>query len=295
MASRFSWTTFDVTSKLPANWREDISAAIAHADIREFPPTPILSREAADVADIPRGRVHAGQVKRSLPWLYEFYQGFFLELAGRTCAERVRSAVDDRYGVVLNLQRGTTMRFECHVDSNPITGILFCTDHPAGAGGELVVANDSNATGISAIDRDCSVIRPHAGQLIFFDGSKNPHYARPLSSGSDIRVVAVMNFYTKSRPESTRPKELNRHLFGQDTGLPVKVLRPEPVSSYIRRLRRRVPTGVNLRCQNVARGYAGRSRQRRPAPVREITGTAPLDPAAPMSPGQTRLCRRDAG
>jgi hypothetical protein len=31
-----------------------------------------------------------------------------------------------------------------------------------------------------------------------------------------MRVVAVMNYYTKSYPESTRPKELNRHLFGND-------------------------------------------------------------------------------
>ena len=39
------------------------------------------------------------------------------------------AAADDRYGVVLNVQRGTKMRFECHVDSNPLTGLLFCTDH----------------------------------------------------------------------------------------------------------------------------------------------------------------------
>jgi hypothetical protein len=30
-----------------------------------------------------------------------------------------------------------------------------------------------------------------------------------------MRVVAVMNFYTESCPESSRPLELNRHLFGQ--------------------------------------------------------------------------------
>jgi hypothetical protein len=29
----------------------------------------------------------------------------------------------------------------------------------------------------------------------------------------DIRVLAAMNFYTKSFPESTRPRELNRHLY----------------------------------------------------------------------------------
>ncbi len=31
-----------------------------------------------------------------------------------------------------------------------------------------------------------------------------------------MRVVAVMNFYTESSPESTRPRELNRHLYGDE-------------------------------------------------------------------------------
>lgn len=104
------------------------------------------------------------------------------------------------------------MRFECHVDSNPLTGLLFCTDHPAG--GELVIGHDTAATDIAGVQRDCSVIRPQAGHLIFFDARHHPHYARPLAADSDTRVVAVMNFYTESCPESTRPKELNRHLYG---------------------------------------------------------------------------------
>jgi len=106
------------------------------------------------------------------------------------------------------------MRFECHVDSNPLTGLLFCTDHPVG--GELVFAHDSGVTGIAAVDEDCSVIRPHAGHLIFFDARRHPHYSRPLTEDSEIRIVAVMNFYTKSFPESTRPPELNRHLYGDE-------------------------------------------------------------------------------
>jgi hypothetical protein len=65
------------------------------------------------------------------------------------------------------------------------------------------------------VERDCSVIRPHAGHLIFFDGRQHPHYARPLADESDVRIVAVMNFYTESWPESTRPAELNRPLFGR--------------------------------------------------------------------------------
>jgi hypothetical protein len=209
--------------------------------VREFPRTPILSREAEDVSQVRRGRVHADQVQADLPWLLDLYQGYFLELAGTLCAEAVRPAADCRYGVVLNVQRGAAMRFECHVDSNPLSGLLFCTDHLAGGGGDLVVANDVSAVGVAAIERDCAVIRPHAGQLIFFDGSRHPHYARALASESDTRVVAIMNFYTWSRPESTRPPELNRHLYGPEADAPrIKA----PKMRYIHRLRRRVPAGV---------------------------------------------------
>jgi hypothetical protein len=209
---RFRWTTFDVTGSLPPNWQDEVSAVATDADFRDFPRTPVLSREAPEVLHITRGRVHADEVRDRLPWLYKAYRGEFVELAEEAIQERVLPASDDRYGVVLNVQQGTTMRFECHVDSNPLTGLLFCTDHPVG--GELVFAHDAGARGTAEVDRDCSVIRPHAGHLIFFDARGHPHYARPLAMASGIRIVAVMNFYTESFPESTRPSELNRHLYG---------------------------------------------------------------------------------
>ena len=212
MQPRFQWATFDVTGSLPSNWQREISAVAAQADIREFPRTPVLSREALDVSHIARGRVHAAQVLDRLPWLHRAYHGEFLALAGQVCGEPVAAARDQRYGLVLNVQQGTTMRFECHVDSNPLTGLLFCTDHAAG--GELVFANDSTAADIAAVERDCSVIRPHAGHLIFFDARQHPHYARPLTAESSTRIVAVMNFYTESCPESARPPQLNSHLYG---------------------------------------------------------------------------------
>lgn len=210
----FGWTVFDVAGLLPERWESDITFAAGSSEFRAFPRTPILSREARPVTHISRGRLHAAQVRRTLPWLYELYRGDFLVLAGRTRPERVIAARDDRYSVVLNVQRGTGMRFECHVDSNPLTGLLFCTDHPVGGGGELVFAHDPAAADIKAVDRDCAAIRPQSGHLIFFDGRRNPHYARPLTDEAGVRIVAVMNFYTESCPESTRPDGLNRHLFG---------------------------------------------------------------------------------
>jgi hypothetical protein len=211
----FCSTPFDVTNQLPANWQMDVSAVAIKADFRDFPRTPILSREAADVTHITRGRVHAVQVQQGLPWLYKLYRDHFLELASRAWGEPIEPALDDRYGVVLNVQRGNKMRFECHVDSNPVTGLLFFTDHPAG-GGEIVVGHDPTAVGVEELERNVTAITPHAGQLIFFDGKTYPHYARALVSNLDMRVVAVMNFYTESCRESTRPFELNRHLFGAD-------------------------------------------------------------------------------
>jgi hypothetical protein len=214
MPPRFRWTTFDLTDWLPPGWQEDVLAAAAAAEIRDFPRTPVISRESDNVQHIARGRVHADQVQERLPWLHKAYRNEILELAGEVSSEHVSAAQDDRYGIVLNVQRGTKMRFECHVDSNPLTGLLFCTDHAVG--GELVVAHDVAAAGVAEIDRSCSVIRPHAGQLIFFDARQYPHYARLLTRESEMRVVAVMNFYTESCPESSRPRELNRHLYGDD-------------------------------------------------------------------------------
>ena len=214
MLPTFQWTTFDVTGMLPPDWQQDVFELAGQADFRDFPVTPVISREASGVRHIPRGRVHANQVARGLPWLRQLYRSEFRELAERAAGGPVAAANDERYGAVLNVLRGTRMRFECHIDSNPLTGLLFCTDHDLAAGGELVFAHTWEARSKADIDRSCSVIRAHAGHLIFFDGRYQPHYVRPLASASGIRIVAVMNYYTSSFPESTRPPELNQHLYG---------------------------------------------------------------------------------
>lgn len=214
MLPTFRWTTIDVNGLLPPSWRQNAIEAAAVAEVRDFSRTPVISREAPDVQHVTRGRLHADQVMRELPWLPRLYRSDFRQLAEQAIGEPVAAAQDERYGAVLNVQRGTQMRFECHVDSNPLAGLLFCSDHDLGAGGELVFARDQRAASRAEIDRSYSVIRSQAGHLIFFDGRYHPHYVRPLTSASDTRIVAVMNYYTRSFPESTRPAELNRHLYG---------------------------------------------------------------------------------
>jgi hypothetical protein len=214
MRAAFSWTSFDVTELLPPQWQRDVLAAAEESDDRDFPRTPVISREADDVEQITRGRVHADQVASALPWLPVLYRGVFRELGRQAIGATLYAAADERYGTVLNVQRGTGMRFECHVDSNPVTGLLFCTDHGPGAGGELVFAHDEQARSLAEIERSRSVLRPQAGHLIFFEGQRYPHYVRPLRADGEVRVVAVMNYYTDEEPESSRPRELNQHLYG---------------------------------------------------------------------------------
>jgi hypothetical protein len=163
-----------------------------------------------------RGRVSGEAVREHLPWLPQFYKSHFLEFAQRFTTEKVLAAKDHRYGVILNVAIGTEMRFECHVDSNPLEGLLFCTDQPPGAGGDLVISNDLHASTFEEADRDATVIHPIAGHLIFFDARKHAHYVRPLSGSQDVRIVAAMNYYTDSSPEELRPTEINRYLFNSD-------------------------------------------------------------------------------
>jgi hypothetical protein len=214
MRPTFSWTSFDVTELLPTRWRQDVLAAAEGSDDRDFPRTPVISREADNVEQITRGRVHADQVASKLPWLPVLYRGIFRKLGLQAIGADVYAAADERSGPGLTVQRGPAMRFECHVDSNPVTGLLFCTDHGPGAGGELVFAHDESARSLTEIERSCSVLRPQAGHLIFFEGRRYPHYVRPLRADDEIRVAAVMNYYTDEYPESSRPRELNRHLYG---------------------------------------------------------------------------------
>lgn len=179
-------------------------------------PRSVTSREAADVESISVSTVGGETLRRVAPWLFDLYESQFRELAQRITTERVVTATRDRIAVNLNVQRGQSMRYEAHVDSNPIEGLLYVTSHPEGSGGELVVAQSDHAVGVRTIDRSPAVIYPVAGHLVFFDARRHSHYVRSLVGEDSIRIVAAMNFYTPSCPESARPPDLDRHLFGDD-------------------------------------------------------------------------------
>ena len=218
--SRFSWRTFDVEDLLPANWRKELlDLAERQAAHRTLRPRSVTSREGDPDLALPVITVGGRVLRERFPWMAALYEGWFREFAATCSSEPVSTAIDDRYGVNLNVQRGRSMRYECHVDSNPIEGLLYVTDHPRGEGGELVVANRRDAASVEEVDRDCSVLHPVAGRLVFFDAREFAHYVRPLRDDAAVRAVVAMNFYTPSSPESARPADLNDHLFGETTVL----------------------------------------------------------------------------
>jgi hypothetical protein len=211
---RFSWRSYDMGTALPPNWQNDVlTVARTKAVKKVLLPRSVTSREGDPNLQIPVSTVGGAVLRGELPWLFNLYKGLFRDLAQLGTHEPVSTAASDQIGANLNVQTAG-MRYEAHVDSNPVEGLLYCTDHPKGSGGELVVANDPNAKSIAEIDRDCSIVYPAAGNLIFFDARRFPHYVRPLVAADAIRVVVAMNFYTPSCPESSRPADLNDHLFG---------------------------------------------------------------------------------
>lgn len=214
MLDRFNWRSYDLRTVLPPTWQEDILETAKDAVHKILRPRSVTSREGDPDLKIRVLTVSGLVVKERLSWLCDLYHGLFRDLGQLAIHEPLSPATNDLYGVVLNVQRGAEMRYEAHVDSNPLEGILYATTHPGGAGGELVVANDTSANSVGEIDADPTFVYPIAGQLAFFDGRRFPHYVRALSDPTSARVVAAMNFYTPTCPESARPADLDLHLFG---------------------------------------------------------------------------------
>lgn len=215
MVSLFKWHAFDVRSILPDAWESEILAvARGSARARALRPPHLTTREEPSVKELIIRGVSAAVVAEKLPWLVDLYNHEFLELAQSLYSEKVSVARGAKHTVVLNVTHADGTRYECHVDTNPIQGLLYVTSHPEGTGGELVVANNSAASSLQEIDADTTIIYPQHGYLVFFDARFYPHYIRELLRPGDIRVAAAMNYYVPSCPEALRPPDLDDYLYG---------------------------------------------------------------------------------
>lgn len=210
----FPWHSFDLRSRfLPEGWQQEIlEVARVSAEDKYLVPSYATSREADSESQIPVHTVDGVSIAEELPWLYSLYRQQLRDMAQTLTREEVTTATDVRTGLTLNVQRGSQERYECHVDWNPLSGLLYVTDHPRGSGGELLVSNRGDVHSCEEVDADCTRIYPVAGHALFFDGRYHSHYVNALRNEEDVRVVLAMNFYTASHPEKNRPESLDRHL-----------------------------------------------------------------------------------
>ena len=215
MYHTFKIYEFDMNPFLHDGWDLEIIEYVKKNanDIKIVPTDSITSRESEDVKSISTLIVDGNQIRENFPWLFDLYQTKILEYAIEFFNQEVFIASTDLYALNFNVQKGTKMRYECHIDSNPIQGVLYVTEHKKG--GELIVSENSKAIGTQEIDENCKVISPKKGFLYLFSGEFFPHYVRTLID-DELRVSIPMNFYTKDNPESNRPKDLNYHLFKKE-------------------------------------------------------------------------------
>jgi len=210
---KISWFEFDIDDLMPENWKEElIEFSKENATRKYLFPTSVTSREKT-MEPIPFAVVGGDLIRKSKPWFFDYYEGLFKDCAQLCFNEEVLLATKDKYAVNFNV-KGRGMRYEAHVDSNPVEVLVYFTTHKKGAGGELVVSANPSSMGLDEIDEDCEIIYPEAGKLITFDFRTLPHYVKPITEPNKFRIAAAMNYYTKSCTEAMRPADLDKHLYG---------------------------------------------------------------------------------
>jgi len=199
---RLLWETeLDLSWNFPSDWVEQVLEISSDHGTDVFldglHPT---SRETADFSGSTLTVTNGSDIAANLPWLFEAYQSRFLNLARDLSGYDLEASKDQSSAVNINHITGRGNKYERHVDSNPLTGLLFVNSVPIGEGGELT---------FDFFDGPFDV-QPVSGKLLFFDAREVPHYVKELKSEGD-RVSVPMNYYfsgtTEQEIQEVVPKE----------------------------------------------------------------------------------------
>jgi hypothetical protein len=191
------------TGVLPDGWQSHVSAVANRFAARtELTGDGSTSREARLGQDIVVYVADGSVVKREIPWAWDLYNGLLRDFSGRCFGQSLYPARLERTAININVLRGRGARYEWHVDSNPVTGLLFCSTADAGAGGSLV---------FRARDSQRALVRPKAGTFICFDAREVDHRVAPLRRSAD-RISMPMNYYL-SAVEQPRPDDLDAQIY----------------------------------------------------------------------------------
>jgi hypothetical protein len=133
-------------------------------------------------------------IKEHLPWLYEFYnndiRGIVSKVFGRPLHPTSEAVASKDAGLVINYTP-PGKAYENHVDSNPVTAVLYTQDMKPGQGGLVLHPEGKNL-----------VLTPKKGDVFIFDGRQVPHEVQPTKKG---RASVPMDFYVAKEKQWRHP------------------------------------------------------------------------------------------
>jgi hypothetical protein len=192
---------FDVQDLLPKTWHVDVStASSSHAK-----PSTLVG--GAPTSLEPEGTIidfsliDGTALSQRLEWLYELYAGPFLSLAAAASRQTLIVDPNTQSAVNINILPPGGGGYELHVDSNPVTAVLFLSTHTQSEGGLLEIQSGPD---------HWIQLAPLAGTLAVFDARRAPH--RVTASSIQERISAPMNYFLADRGRE-RPEGLDRRLY----------------------------------------------------------------------------------
>jgi 2OG-Fe(II) oxygenase superfamily len=188
---------------LPINWLRQIAEVVEKRaqrtllDGKSSTSREPIGSEVVEVFVVP-GDV----ISVDLPWLYDLYTSALCKLASEAAGHQVYASQDLVSSININVLRGMGSRYEWHVDSNPLTGILYVTSHLSSEdGGELLFKRGDEQI----------AVHPKSGTFIAFDAREIPHTVLPLKK-EGVRISIPMNYYD-SPERQDRPSDIDSYLY----------------------------------------------------------------------------------
>lgn len=187
---------------LPQDWLHQIHVVVAtHTVQTVLDGKSSTSREAAEASPISVGVVTGEIIRSRITWLFDLYAGPLLEWSSTVTGEPLSIAEDVGCSVNINVIRGTGSGSERHVDSNPVTGLLYASTLSEGDGGATVFDHPNGS----------DKVYPREGLFIAFDATDTPHYVAPLKREL-TRLSIPMNYYRRGHSQA-RPADLDSYLY----------------------------------------------------------------------------------
>jgi len=166
------------------------------------------SLEPSETAGIDYVVVIGSEIKRWVPWLYEWFASdHMVGLVSEAVGEDVLPSVSVS-SPNINFLIGQGRRYELHEDSRPYTVILYPHSLGDGDGGGLVYRQPGN-------DPDTAKeVNVQSGTMVIFDGTRYPHAVLPLEKSNVFRLSILLMYYPVAAGDVV-PAGLDDYLFDE--------------------------------------------------------------------------------